>query len=181
MKKIPLWKKITFYAILVIVWQVVATADVWPNTIFPSPIEVAEDLAYSAADGSLFYGIGTSMWRLLIGLAIAIGGGVLLGIFMARMEIVNQTIGSLVLGLQSIPSVAWVPLAILWFVTNYRMVDGYVIHDTCWCNLGIFVHWWKFSFNGKQSQINFYWSFQFYAFYSYCNRSCNCRIYCILF
>jgi NitT/TauT family transport system permease protein len=115
MKKISLWKKIAFYVILVIVWHVIATADIWPNTIFPSPLEVAEDLAYGAADGSLFFGIGTSLARLIIGLAIAIAGGVVLGIFMARLEIVNQTIGSLVLGLQSIPSIAWVPLAILWF------------------------------------------------------------------
>lgn len=115
MKKIALWKKIVFYVILVIVWQVVATADIWPNTIFPSPLEVAEDLAYGAADGSLFFGISTSLVRLLAGLSIAIVGGVVLGIFMARKEIVNQTIGSLVLGLQSIPSIAWVPLAILWF------------------------------------------------------------------
>ncbi len=115
MKKISLWKKIAFYVILVIVWHVIATADIWPNTIFPSPLEVAEDLAYGVADGSLFFGIGTSMVRLMIGLAIAIAGGVVLGIFMARLEIVNQTIGSLVLGLQSIPSIAWVPLAILWF------------------------------------------------------------------
>lgn len=110
-----LGKKIAFYVILVAVWQVVAMADIWPNTIFPSPLEVAEDLAYGAADGSLFYGIATSMWRLIVGLSIAIAGGVVLGIFMARVEIVNQTIGSLVLGLQSIPSIAWVPIAILWF------------------------------------------------------------------
>ena len=115
MKKISLWKKIAFYVILIIVWHVIATADIWPNTIFPSPLEVAEDLAYGVADGSLFFGIGTSLVRLIIGLAIAIAGGVVLGIFMARLEIVNQTIGSLVLGLQSIPSIAWVPLAILWF------------------------------------------------------------------
>ncbi len=115
MKKISLWKKIAFYVILVIVWHAIATADIWPNTIFPSPLEVAEDLAYGVADGSLFFGIGTSLVRLMIGLAIAIAGGVVLGIFMARLEIVNQTIGSLVLGLQSIPSIAWVPLAILWF------------------------------------------------------------------
>ena len=115
MKKISLWKKIAFYVILVIIWQAIATADIWPNTIFPSPLEVAEDLAYGVVDGSLFFGIGTSMVRLMIGLAIAISGGVVLGIFMARIEIVNQTIGSLVLGLQSIPSIAWVPLAILWF------------------------------------------------------------------
>ena len=39
-----LGKKITFYVMLLIVWQVIATADIWPNTIFPSPVEVIEDL-----------------------------------------------------------------------------------------------------------------------------------------
>ena len=110
-----IWKKIVFYVILIAIWQVVAESNIWPNEIFPSPLEVAEDLAYSAADGSLFYGIGTSMLRLIVGLAIAISGGIVLGIFMARIETVNQTIGSLVLGLQSIPSIAWVPLALIWF------------------------------------------------------------------
>ena len=108
-------KKIVFYVGIIVVWQLVAMVGVWPSNIFPSPYEVAEDLAYGATDGSLFYGMATSMWRLIIGLAIAIGGGIVLGIFMARVEVVNQTIGSLVLGLQSIPSIAWVPLAILWF------------------------------------------------------------------
>jgi len=72
-------------------------------------------LAYGVADGSLFYGIRASLLRLVVGVTIAIVGGTILGIFMARVETVNQTIGSLVLGLQSIPSIAWVPLAILWF------------------------------------------------------------------
>ena len=108
-------KKILFYIAIIIVWQAIDSAGIWPDNIFPSPIEVGEDLIYRISDGSLFYGIGTSMWRLILGLAIAIGGGMILGIFMARVETVNQTIGSLVLGLQSIPSVAWVPLAILWF------------------------------------------------------------------
>ncbi len=110
-----IWKKIVFYVMLIAIWQVVAESNIWPNEIFPSPLEVAEDLAYSAADGSLFYGIGTSMLRLIVGLAIAISGGIVLGIFMARIETVNQTVGSLVLGLQSIPSIAWVPLALIWF------------------------------------------------------------------
>jgi len=108
-------KKIAFYIILIGLWQAISVSEVWPNNIFPSPYEVAEDLVYSASDGSLFLGIGTSIMRLIVGLAIAIVGGIVLGIFMARVETVNQTIGSLVLGLQSIPSVAWVPLAILWF------------------------------------------------------------------
>jgi len=126
MKKIILAKKIAFFIILVIIWQAISMADVWPNNIFPSPYEVGEDLVYMAADGSLFFGIGTSLMRLVVGLAIAITGGVILGIFMARVETVNQTIGSLVLGLQSIPSIAWVPLAILWF----GLTDGGIIFVT---------------------------------------------------
>ncbi|WP_420545954.1 ABC transporter permease [Nitrosopumilus sp.] len=110
--------RIAFYIGLIAVWQIIAMSGIWPDNIFPSPYEVAEDLAYGAADGSLFYGIGTSMLRLSVGLAIAIGGGIILGIFMARVEVVNQTVGSLVLGLQSIPSIAWVPLGILWYGFN---------------------------------------------------------------
>lgn len=126
MKKNTLAKQIIFYVALVAIWQLISMTNIWPNNLFPSPYEVAEDLVYTASDGSLFFGIGTSILRLIIGLAIAIAGGMILGIFMARMEIVNQTIGSLVLGLQSIPSVAWVPLAILWF----GLTDGGIIFVT---------------------------------------------------
>ena len=123
MKPNLLGKKIAFYVLIVVVWQGIDSAEIWPDNIFPSPIDDGEDLLYGISDGSLFYGIATSMWRLVIGLAIAISGGMLLGIFMARVETVNQTIGSLVLGLQSIPSVAWVPLAILWFgLSDYGII-----------------------------------------------------------
>ena len=97
MKANLLGKKIGFYVLIIIVWQGIDSAEIWPDNIFPSPIEVGEDLLYGVSDGSLFYGIGTSMWRLVIGLSIAIGGGMLLGIFMARVETVNQTIGSCLL------------------------------------------------------------------------------------
>ena len=83
MKKNVLAKKIVFFTILVLVWQAISMSDVWPNNIFPSPYEVGEDLVYMAADGSLFFGIATSIMRLAVGLGIAIAGGVVLGIFMA--------------------------------------------------------------------------------------------------
>lgn len=112
----PVWtKKVAFYVALVVVWQVFAMTQVWPSNIFPSPYDVVEDLLYMVGDGSLFHGIGTSLVRLAVGFVIAALGGLVLGIFMARILTIDQTIGSLVLGLQSIPSVAWVPLAILWF------------------------------------------------------------------
>jgi len=78
-------------------------------------VQVGQTLVNETANGSLLFGIATSMWRLVLGLAVAIVGGLVLGIFMAKIETANQTIGSLILGLQSIPSVAWVPLALLWF------------------------------------------------------------------
>ncbi len=108
-------KRIVFYVGIIVVWQITFSLNIWSENIFPSPLQVAEVLAYGAADGSLFLGIATSMWRLIVGLSISIAGGITLGVFMARIESVNQTIGSLVLGLQSIPSVAWVPMAFLWF------------------------------------------------------------------
>lgn len=91
------------------------TLHVVSEQVLPSPINVGKVLTKGIVDGSLPFGIATSMWRLIVGLAIAIASGMALGILMAKIDTVNQTIGSLVLGLQSIPSVAWVPLAFLWF------------------------------------------------------------------
>lgn len=115
MKANILGKKIVFFVGIVLVWQAFDSANVWSDSVFPSPLEVGESLWYGASDGTLFYGIGTSLWRLAVGLIMAIAGGITLGVFMARVETVNQTIGSIILGLQSIPSVAWSPLAIVWF------------------------------------------------------------------
>ena len=115
--------RIIFYIGIVLLWQLISMAAIWPENIFPSPYEVLEDLVYGATNGSLFYGILTSVWRLCISLVIAISGGIALGVLMARVESVNQTVGSLVLGLQSIPSIAWVPIAILWFgLTDYGII-----------------------------------------------------------
>lgn len=108
-------KKIIFYVSIVIVWEAIFLLHVIPETALPSPVQVGQTLANEAANGSLLFGIATSMWRLVLGLFIAIIGGLTLGIFLAKVETANQTIGSLILGLQSIPSVAWVPLALLWF------------------------------------------------------------------
>ena len=66
MKISLLAKKLGFYAMIIIVWQGLDSSDIWPDNIFPSPVDVVEDLAYGVSDGSLFYGIGTSMLLSLI-------------------------------------------------------------------------------------------------------------------
>ena len=54
------------------------------------------------------------MQRLAIGYSISLVIGVTLGLFLGRSRLLEQTLGSLVLGLQALPSVCWLPLAILW-------------------------------------------------------------------
>lgn len=115
MKTKIFYKQILFYVGIIVAWQVIFMTHVIPSQDLPSPLQVGQLLFKEAVNGSLLYAIGTSMWRLVVGLIIAIVGGLILGIFMAKIEVANQTIGSLMLGLQSIPSVAWVPLALLWF------------------------------------------------------------------
>ena len=56
MKANLLGKKIAFYVLIIIVWQGIDSAEIWPDNIFPSPMEVGEDLLYGISDGSLFYG-----------------------------------------------------------------------------------------------------------------------------
>ncbi len=46
------------------------------------------------------------------------GGGFAIGLYMAKYKVVNETVGSLILGLQSIPSIAWVPIGLIWFGLN---------------------------------------------------------------
>ncbi len=118
--------RIIFYVGIVAVWQLVFSLHLVPEQVIPSPYEVGHALAKGVSDGSLLYGTATSLWRLSVGLVIAIAAGMALGILIARFETVNQMVGSLLLGLQSIPSVAWVPLAFLWF----GKTDGGVIFVT---------------------------------------------------
>lgn len=108
-------KQILFYVGIVLLWEVIFLLHVIPEQDLPSPLQVGEILLKGAIDGSLPYGVATTMWRLIVGLSIAIAVGMILGVFMAKTDTVNKTMGSLILGLQSIPSVAWVPLALLWF------------------------------------------------------------------
>lgn len=111
-------KRVVFYAAIVGVWQAIYMAQVLPELLFPSPIQVIETLVNSAVTGELPFAVGTSLWRLFAGFIIAVAGGIAIGLYMAKYKTVYETLGSLVLGLQSIPSIVWVPLAFIWFGLN---------------------------------------------------------------
>lgn len=111
-------RRLVFYAGIVGVWQVISMIHVLPETLLPSPLQVIDTLVYRASTGALPFAVGTSLWRLFAGFAIAVAGGFAIGLYMAKYNVVHETVGSVVLGLQSIPSIAWVPVGLIWFGLN---------------------------------------------------------------
>lgn len=69
----------------------------------------------SAKDGTLTRAVITSVLRLLVGYGVSLIGGVALGVLLARSPRLKQAVGPLILGMSSVPSICWLPLAILWF------------------------------------------------------------------
>jgi NitT/TauT family transport system permease protein len=108
-------RKIVFFAALLAVWQGLAWSGLWAEYIFPSPLHVAQTLARGFQNGTFIVGIATSMQRLLIGFGISAIIGIVSGLGIGRVKLLDETVGSLVLGLQTLPSICWLPLALLWF------------------------------------------------------------------
>ncbi|CAN5548281.1 ABC transporter permease [soil metagenome] len=111
-------KRIVFFAVLLGVWQLLALRGIWDSTLFPSPVEVAKSLWGTILDGTLITATAVSLKRVLLGYTLSLGIGVPLGIFLARNQTAEDTVGSLVTGLQALPSICWLPLALLWFGLN---------------------------------------------------------------
>jgi len=108
-------RKLTFFFILLAGWQGLVWIGWWPEFIFPSPLSVAQTLVRGFQNGSLIIGIVTSMERILIGFGISAVVGILLGLALGRIKLLDETVGSVVLGLQALPSICWLPLALIWF------------------------------------------------------------------
>jgi NitT/TauT family transport system permease protein len=100
---------------LLLAWALVSKYAPWPHYLVPGPRAVAESLWRLLEDGRLARAVSRSLLRLLQGYSISILVGIPLGIALARSRILKKTVKPLVAGLQSLPSICWLPLAILWF------------------------------------------------------------------
>ena len=121
-----------FFAGLVLLWTLVVRARIWSPVLLPSPLKVAEYLQSAATDGTLWEAILVTTRRLLLGYVIGLIGGVPLGLLTARWTVLHDTIGTLALGLQTLPSVCWVPLALLWFGQSEAAMLFVVVMGTLW-------------------------------------------------
>lgn len=121
-----------FFAVLVAVWHAVAEARVWPPVLLPSPLDVGRSLVRLAADGSLASALLVTLRRLVTGYLIGVAAGVPMGILTARSVVCRDTLGVLALGLQTLPSVCWVPLSLLWFGQSEASMLFVVVMGTVW-------------------------------------------------
>ncbi|MFF6872740.1 MULTISPECIES: ABC transporter permease [unclassified Streptomyces] len=104
------------------VWQVLVSAGITEETKLPAPSAVWDGLTDMWLQGTLLEVIWTSVSRGLAGFLLALAIGTPLGLLVARVKFVRAAIGPILSGLQSLPSVAWVPPAVLWFGLNDAMM-----------------------------------------------------------
>lgn len=102
-------------AVLIGIWQVVFLAGIKRPDILPSPAMVWQAFLDLFADGKILDVVWTSLHRGVIGFALSIVLGTALGLAIARLTWLRAAIGPLLTGLQSLPSIAWVPAAVIWF------------------------------------------------------------------
>jgi sulfonate transport system permease protein len=117
----PVWRRVAgavlppllAAGVLLLAWQIVVWAHWKKDYQVPPPLTVWDTLVDLWSRDVLLRAVWQSMSRGLLGFAIAVAIGTPLGLLIARVKPVRAAIGPLVSGLQSLPSVAWVPLAII--------------------------------------------------------------------
>ena len=121
-----------FFIALVVLWQALVVAQIWSPVLLPPPADVGRYLLNALADGTLLEASWVTTKRLLIGYVIGCAIGLPLGLMTARSVYLSDTIGVLALGLQTLPSVCWVPLALLWFGQTEAAMLFVVVMGTLW-------------------------------------------------
>jgi NitT/TauT family transport system permease protein len=102
-------------AVLMGLWQVAYLAEVRPPYALPSPAATWDTLVSALTDGRAWTAVSTSLSRGVTGFLASLVVGTVLGLAMWASRWLRRAIGPAVSGLQSLPSVAWVPAAIIWF------------------------------------------------------------------
>lgn len=117
------WPKVLAAAIVLGGWQIVVWSGWKDPTVLPGPTTVLPRLVKNVGDGSILSAVRTTMSRAVTAYAMALAIGGVLGITVARNRIVRSAIGSMITGLQTMPSIAWFPLAIVLF----KVSDGAIM------------------------------------------------------
>jgi NitT/TauT family transport system permease protein len=123
-----IWPRVAIIAVIVLAWWAVYATGYWQHVLLPSPARVWTALwSHLSGPGGLLVAAERSVLRLFLGLAAAMIIGTPIGLAMAASKTVQRSVGSLMVGLQALPSIAWLPLAILWFGITEKAVFFVVV------------------------------------------------------
>jgi len=125
-------KALLFFSVALAVWEALFRAKLWSPVLVPSPFSVGRYLYEAALDGTLWDATVVTLRRLALGYVAGIALGLPLGLLTARFRAVRDTLGLVALGLQTLPSVCWVPLALLWFGQTETAMFFVVVMGTIW-------------------------------------------------
>jgi len=125
-KKITLSKKIVnkiinkdtlslvvFISVFLVLWQLVYLSEIFPKLSLPSPFAVGQTIIELLLDFTLIKGTAITLWRLFLGFLLSLTIGLITGLIMIKFQQFGKTMSSFAVGLQSFPSIAWIPFAIL--------------------------------------------------------------------
>ena len=118
---------VLFYLLLFAVWQALFSAGLIPEYLFPSPLQVGKRLWELGADGYLLPSLKATILRMAIGFSISAVIGLFIGLLMGINRIINSCLKSFGLGLQTLPTAAWVPISLLLFGLSPRGIYFVII------------------------------------------------------
>jgi NitT/TauT family transport system permease protein len=117
-------RTIAFGVLAVALWALVTSHS---TPLLPGPGAVARALSASISDGTLPVALVKTLARLSVGYLVALLAGIPLGVALARVRLVKETVGPIVLGMSAVPSICWLPLAILWFGLSELAIQVVVV------------------------------------------------------
>jgi NitT/TauT family transport system permease protein len=110
-----LWPKLAAVVGVLTLWQIVVWTGWRPRYVLPDPVTVFSELAEQGGTAKFWSAVATTLRRAATGFALAVAIGTALGVAVSRSRVVRRAFGELITGLQSMPSIAWFPFAILVF------------------------------------------------------------------
>ena len=121
------YRIILFYCSVIVIWEAIFRLHLWPEFLFPSPLQVIKTLADGFYDKTFLIGLWISMKRIILGFGISLLVGIAAGFCTGSSRFLDETIGPLLNGLRTLPSICWLPLGLLWFGLNENAILFVVI------------------------------------------------------
>ena len=111
------WPKLLAIVIVLAVWQLIHVSG-WKKEIFPGPAATLANLGDQLRTALLWHAIRTTVQRAVVGFGLAVVIGTVVGALVSRIAPLRAAVGSLITALQTMPSIAWFPFAIILFGSN---------------------------------------------------------------